>query len=131
VPAAVGNVAVTRDVSGYTAARSPTFSGNVGGNYTIHLPQGNDLKWTTNLYHTNGFAFNADHSATQGGYNTLELSATLTPDSHAWGVTVWANNLTGTYYFTYKTNNNYGLYGIPGAPRTFGIDASYYFGKTN
>jgi iron complex outermembrane receptor protein len=127
--AAVGNATVTENVSGYTAARTPGFSGNFGGDYVMHLPKETNLKWTLNLYHTNGFAFNPDHTAYQNTYNTLELSAQIRPDSGRWSVTAWANNLTGTYYYSYKQINQYGLYGVPGAPRTFGITGTWYFGE--
>lgn len=117
------------NLAGYTTSRSPKFSGSVGFSWTNDLANGAAVKLSGNVFHTSSFAFNPDATVTQAAYTTLSLSADLMPASRQWNLSVWARNLTNSYYYVYKQINNQGSYGIPAAPRTFGVSASFKIGN--
>lgn len=127
--AAVGNVAISRDVSGNKLARLPTFTGSLSPKYRWSFASGQELDLSANWYHNSGYAFNADHSLNQPSYDTVNASLDFTRDNGPWSVSLWAKNLTGTYYFMYQTISATSTYGVEGSPRTYGVSGKWQFGK--
>lgn len=128
-PAAVGNVAISEDVSGKELARLPDFSASVTPKYNWVLASGAKVDVNASWYYTSGYAFNADHSLKQPAYDTLNLSANYAFANAPWKLSLWAKNVTGTYYYMYRTISTTASYGVEGSPRTYGINAEWSFGK--
>jgi iron complex outermembrane recepter protein len=116
------------NLAGFTTSRAPKVSGNLGFSWRNEFASGAELNWTGNVFHTGKFAFNPDATVRHEAYTTASLSAEFTPADRRWSVSAWVKNLTNEYYFVYKQINNQGSYGIPAAPRTFGVSASVRFG---
>jgi iron complex outermembrane receptor protein len=71
--------------------------------------------------------FNTDRLANDS-YALLNLRAAVRSANDHWEVAAWGKNLTDEFYFTYGLETSFGFdYFHVGAPRTYGVEASWHF----
>src|SRR3546814_20169310 len=64
----------------------------------------------------------------QEGFHVVNASLTWKPLDSGFSLQVYGRNLTGSYYYTGGGDGAGGNdFGIPGAPRTYGVKARYQF----
>ena len=108
---------------------APSTSVSLAADYTVQNVFGGDLNFNVNWYRISGFRFDF---ATNSGYNLLNASIEL---AHVAGsglnVQVFGQNLTDRVYYTNPNQSGrapgYQTW-TPGAPRMFGVRATYRFG---
>jgi iron complex outermembrane receptor protein len=107
---------------------APDFAGNIGFLYTVPTITG---KWafSVNDYEKGAFFFQADNYLRQRAYNLLDGQVKLTLPNDRWAIKLWGENLMGTrYYVGADEAGTYpGAYGLPGAPRTYGVSFEFAY----
>ena len=120
------NSSCTIDASGLTLPRSPAFTTSLGGSYTWDVADG-QLTLTTAYAYRGSEYFNPDNRLKEPGYSLVNAELAYTLRSYTFRI--WSRNLTDTQYHTLLLEAQ-GDYGIPGAPRTFGVSLEYKLGAT-
>lgn len=115
------------DASGNHLGRTPTFTGNVGFDYSVPVSFGAvDLSGT--FYHNSGFAWDVDNRLKEKAYQLLNMSATWTSKDEAFNVRLWADNILGTKYCAAQQSGNATLDQCSAAaPRTYGVVFGFKF----
>lgn len=105
---------------------TPKFAGNIGFDYRVPLDNG-EITLNSNLNYT-GKAFTRLDNRLFIKEHVL-LSASLGwKGSNGLRLSVWGKNLTNTYYYNYLAAVAGGNdFGIPAAPRTYGVTLGYDF----
>jgi iron complex outermembrane recepter protein len=101
---------------------APRYSGNVGLSYTVPAPIGDFILSPTVAY-TSAYPFTTDSAFEIN--RIIMVNAQLEWDSRAlqgFGVQLWGKNLANEYYYVSPVESSGGWYGVPGTPRTFGIN---------
>jgi iron complex outermembrane receptor protein len=118
------------NLKGTTLPRSPHTTFTLGAEYLW------DGDWGTisvrgDYSHTSKVSFTQFDApfVTQKGYGLLNARATYTTPDGNWDFSLWAQNLTDTYYYQVMLENTgfYGVVSLPGPPRTFGATGRYNF----
>ena len=126
----------TLDISGNTIAGAPDLSLTIGLEYVYplaHREINGDLIFNINALLNSGYYFESENRVGTGGnnddaYNTF--NANISYQSEDWSVSVWANNLTDEeYYRGGLLANGLSEVAIAAAPRHFGVNVSYNFGR--
>jgi iron complex outermembrane receptor protein len=132
-----GTSPCSQDQSGQPLVRSPDWTFNLGGDYTVPLEGGSALVFTSNLTYTSSYAPSKSDKPLpgasgvfrygQGAFALLNLSAAWRAPDGRLTVTAYGNNVTNTRYYTYRTGNAFGDYHVLGQPATWGARADYAF----
>jgi iron complex outermembrane receptor protein len=131
-PAGIGLVNATEDLSGSVLPRSPKWTLFFAPDFSYDLEGG----WTTETsviaHCTTSYDFTADaggplNSDRQGAYATIDATFTVTtPDGKA-DLSLYGTNITATHYREFAQTAAYGAFYVPGAPRSYGVRATYRF----
>jgi iron complex outermembrane receptor protein len=92
-PLRIGNE--LEQLRGNTPQLTPSWKGNVGGEYTFMLANSADLTVGANLFYTDDVYFDEFNRAPfeQDAYALLNASAVYRPAGGNWSVTLWGKNL--------------------------------------
>ncbi|MFC4595664.1 TonB-dependent receptor [Sphingobium tyrosinilyticum] len=134
------NFTEVQDWSGQQLPRAPSFSGNIGADYTLDL-LGGRLDLSANVNYTDSFviqnpslfgsmmgALANKQRYRQRGYTLVNAQVTWTDPSDHFYVGVYGRNLTDKYYqMLYNGNAGVGDYSTPAPPREFGAKVGYKF----
>ena len=129
--AAPGMVDVPYEADGERLLRAPKWSAFASINYNI--PVGMGTVPVTLSYSYKGsynFDFVADPTTNvlrQKAYNLVNGRIGFRPDSERWSVAIWANNLFDEEYFDDAVAAGTGIRASYGAPRTYGVEATFNF----
>jgi iron complex outermembrane receptor protein len=129
-----------QDWSGQQMARAPTWSGNIGADYTLPTSVGS-FRFALNARFTSSFVLsnpslygplagpelaNKQRYRTEG-YSVLNGEIVWTDPSEAYSVTVYGSNLTDEQYLNGYSGLNFGDYGHYAPPRQLGVRVGYTF----
>ena len=114
------------DASHKEMQHSPTFTGNLGLNYSTDLARGL-LKLSGTLYHTSDFYFDSSENYKEDAYNLLGVRVEWTDPTDTYTVALFGDNLTDTKYHNQVLPQFYGTLTTWGAPRTGGVSLQYNF----
>ncbi|MDB5447965.1 MAG: TonB-dependent receptor, partial [Phenylobacterium sp.] len=122
-PFPCGNDTVFRDVSGYKLIRTPFFTVNLGGDYTIPLSQG-DLVVSGNFYYSGHSYWDPLNRLKEPSYvlvnGQLRWNA---PDDHT-SLSVWGDNLLDQKYNLTLVTSSSDTH-VYARPRTYGVRVDY------
>ena len=136
-----GNTATTYAETGMTRTpinadgldmiRAPDFSFLVSGEYVFRLNNANLPVFLSYSYKSE-YDFDIvagprESLLTQDDYGLLNGRVTYEPDNGKWALAFFAHNITDEDYFDDNVANGAGIRVNRGAPRTYGIEASYHF----
>jgi iron complex outermembrane receptor protein len=105
---------------------APTFSGNLGADYTVPMEAG-DLNLNVTVSYTSKIYRLIDNSLSEPGYALVNASARWTPGNNGLTITAWGKNLNDHKYHTFGAALNFGYVGAPAPPRTYGMTVGYKF----
>jgi iron complex outermembrane receptor protein len=116
-----GTPPVIGSVKGNQLPLAPTFTLNVGGNYTWALPVG-ALSLGANAYYNQGFYFEADNTIRQPAFVDLQSNLKWTSVDARWWVSLYGKNLLDKQVLAFETTSTNGTHGGEyTAPRTYGV----------
>jgi iron complex outermembrane receptor protein len=121
-----GNTQFTGDASGNRTIQTPPFAANIGATYTFASEIGTfDL--ASNYSFNSGYSFHPDNRLQQPVHHLVSASLGWKSVNGRFGLTLWARNLLDEEYFYSVTELTTGDFGVPAAPRTFGVRAQVSF----
>lgn len=119
-----------QDMSGKARAYSPKWSGNLGAELTVAMPQDRSVRINPLLYFTSGFftTATADPLLRQGGFSKVDLRLAYGPDDGGWEVSLLGKNLTDKATASYRntlTGGNGSVYALPDPPRSISVQFTF------
>lgn len=116
------------DRSGNRLARSPRFSGSLGGDWSVPLGARMKSVIRASYFYTSKQYFESRNTefASQDAYGRLDASVSFGPADDRWSVALFGDNVTDERYLL----NAPGLFGdawIPAPPRQYGVRADFRF----
>lgn len=120
-------IGVTVDVSGNRPFRTPKFTASGSVNYRHDLSSGGIIFADASVYYNDGFFWNAQNDFRQPGYALVNASIGYTLPGGHWTGTIWATNLTDTYYRNSNVVTGVGILAQDAPPRFFGARISYSY----
>jgi iron complex outermembrane receptor protein len=118
---AAGLAVAIPNAAGSPLPYAPPYSGNVGLNYSVPTSIG-DFVLSPTVAYTSKYPFTVDQNFQIN--RTIMVNAQLEWDSRkhdGLAVRLWGNNLANQYTYVSPVESSGGWYGVPGAPRTYGI----------
>ena len=116
----------TTDASGFRAARSPKFTGNVGARYETDLG-GGKIALSGNLAYTSKAYFDSSQQYSTNGYELLSLRVEWTDPSDRFTLAVYGDNLTDSKYHTQILPGQFAVQTVWGQPVSWGVSARAKF----
>ncbi|QHS10291.1 TonB-dependent receptor [Sinimarinibacterium sp. NLF-5-8] len=116
------------DFSGNTTVRTPEFTGTTYFNWTFPLLWELEGELGGDIYYNSGFFYEPLNTVTADAYKIINARFGIYDPQHDVRVTFWGKNLTDDVFFTQKYRHDFGVTGIYGAPRTYGVTVSWQFG---
>ncbi|API59719.1 hypothetical protein BSL82_10645 [Tardibacter chloracetimidivorans] len=114
-------------LAGRRLPQAPEFSYTLGVNYALETELGLFEFNATDGYKSHVF-WEPNNRLRQDGFHVVNASLTWKPLDSGFSLQVYGRNLTGSYYYTGGGDGAGGNdFGIPGAPRTYGVKARYQF----
>ena len=120
------NCLLNDSFKGNTTLLAPTFSGNLGADYTVPMESG-DLNMNVTVSYTSKVYRLIDNRLSEPGYALVNASVRWTPGNGGLTVTAWGKNLNDHKYHTFEAAINFGYVGAPAPPRTYGMTLGYKF----
>lgn len=120
-----GNTSAIVDVSGNKLLRTPFFTANVGGNYSVPLGSG-DVSLSGNIFYSGASYWDATNRIREQP-KVLANAEIGWHQSKGLGVALWGENLFNTNYNLYVTPSPTADNAMVGKPRTYGVRVSYDF----
>lgn len=108
------------DFSGNDSVRTPDISSMIGVSYEREVP-GGPLAMGVNLYYNDGYYFDAQNSAKQPSYRTLNAHLSYKYQPLGLRITVYGNNLTDELFYYNKFQTDFNTVGTQAPPRRFGV----------
>lgn len=116
-----GNLpAATFDASGRPIARTPKFTANLGGTYTLVQDSGRYTASVIALYNS-GFPWESDGRLHQDAYTVVNLTLGWHVPSDRWGMRFVARNLGNARYAIDEESSATGDFYAPANPRTLAL----------
>src|SRR6202020_782543 len=116
-----GNLpAQTFDASGRPIERTPRYSGNLGGTYTVTTDSGR-YSASIRAAYKSGFRWEPDVRLYEEAHALLNASLGWRAPSDRWGLRLTGRNLTNVVYAIDKESTAAGDYLAPADPRTYDI----------
>jgi iron complex outermembrane receptor protein len=120
-----GNVLSSGNAAGNSLPIAPTWQANVGGDYSLQTDVGTFGLSAVYSYNS-GYYFTVGDRSKQSPINMVNASVSWTGLS-GWGLKLWGKNLANKYYYVYADEQAFGDIGSPGAPRTYGVTATFKY----
>jgi iron complex outermembrane receptor protein len=133
-----GMVDVGFDASGKNLLRAPKFSAFVSANYDIPVGSGKvpvNLSYSYKSSYLFDFTYDPANVTTTGatsvlkqkGYGLMNGRIGYEPESGAWNISAWVNNLFDKKYFDDVVAAGTGIRASYAPPRTYGVDVEFKF----
>jgi iron complex outermembrane receptor protein len=119
----VGNTSVSVDASGNRIQRLPTWLFGASADYSRNIGFGK-LHLSVAWRHNSGFYWDAAEYAKQRAFDVVNGSAGVSFAQDRLDVSVWAHNLTNTYYLNGSTPTPFGRLLSEAEPRMYGVTMS-------
>ncbi|KKC27173.1 hypothetical protein WP12_04430 [Sphingomonas sp. SRS2] len=114
-------------LDGNRLPQAPKFSYTLGISYTLDTEIGQFDLNASDGYKSH-FFWEPNNRLRQNGFHIVNASLTWTPTGSGFSLQAFGRNLTGSYYYSGGGDGSGGNdFGIPGAPRTYGVKARYQF----
>ncbi|MGE4431265.1 MAG: TonB-dependent receptor [Sphingobium sp.] len=114
------------NADGNRLTRTPKFTGNVGGTYSIESDIGTfDL--TGSYYHNSGYFWDVDNRHGVDAYDLVGASITWKALDEGLRIRLWVENLTDKHYAYQGVSSANGDVEVYAAPRTYGITVGSKF----
>ncbi|CAH0357055.1 TonB-dependent receptor [Sphingobium sp. CECT 9361] len=117
---------VPREAAGNKLPQTPTYTFNLGGDYSLETGIGN-IRLNANYYRQSKVFAAPDNLTFQKAYDLINASIAWTDTSDNVTVKLWGRNLGKTVYTTSLIEGFTGLDVSYGYPRTYGITAGFKF----
>lgn len=121
-----GNATTFGDASGNSLVRTPDYTFNIGGVYTIETAMG-ILALSGQYAYNDGFPWEVDNRLVQESYDIVNAEVSLASRDDSWRVRLFGKNLFGEEYSIYSVSASFGDTVSPAAPRTWGVSVGYNF----
>ncbi len=116
----------TTDASGFRMARSPKFTGNIGGRYEVDMA-GGKFALSGSLAYTSKAYFDSSQQYSQKGYELLSLRAEWTDPSDRFTLAVYGDNVTDSKYHNQILPGQFAIQTVWGQPASWGISGRVKF----
>jgi iron complex outermembrane recepter protein len=116
-------------VNGNQMERAPKWVGNASMQYEHTVGSMGSAGGQIALYESSGFGWNPQDLVRQDSYHLVNASLFFTTSDRRWRFSLWAKNLTDTFYEQLVTQDTFSIVGSDAPPRTFGGDVTWRFGK--
>jgi iron complex outermembrane recepter protein len=114
-------------LDGFRLPQAPKFSYALGVQYLFDTSIG-EFEFTASDGYKSHFFWEPNNRLRQDGFHIINAALTWSPPESGFSLQAFGRNLTGSYYYTGGGDGAGGNdFGIPGAPRTYGIKARYKF----
>ena len=126
-----GNTPIIFDADGNELSRAPEYTFNIGGAYTWQLENNGAIKLNANYYYNDGFFWEPGNSIEQDSFELLSAGLSWVSPQEQYEVRISGNNLLDEEY---SVNRGIGAASdgmSPAAPRTYGIEFTYNFGRSD
>lgn len=116
------------DASGNDIPKSPRFTANLTGDYSIGLPGGSGVHLLATYEYNSGFALEPDNIFRQKAFSRVNLAAKWESMDQRYYVRLWADNVTNKAIISYSTSLADGTRDVTyEAPRLYGVTVGYKF----
>ena len=122
-----GNKICVGDASGFDTIRTPSNTLSLGVNYVVPVNTG-EFGINLTYFRSGGFYWDIDNRVREPSYNLLNTRLSYDLDKRL-GLAVYARNITKEKYFNQVSTSTLGDRYSPGAPRTYGIELNFKFGR--
>ena len=121
--------AVGGQLAGWAFANVPKYTWSVAASHSISVGDAYKVKLGGNYYYKAPTRTRTTDVKTETpGYGKLNLTASISPNSHAWDINFYARNVTNKIYPTINAGGSfYGNYVTPDNLRSFGASFNAYF----
>lgn len=126
-----GNSHVIFNAAGNELSRAPEYTFNIGGAYTWQLDDNGAIKLNANYYYNDGFFWEQGNSIEQESYELLAAGLSWVSPREKYEVRISGNNLLDEEYAINRTIGATSDGMSPAAPRTYGIEFRYNFGRSD
>ncbi len=118
-----------RDFSGNEVPRSPKFSSNVSINQFIGMGEFGDLEIGVGYAFKDSYFFTASNNprARQPQYELFDARISWIYEPQGLTLSAYINNIKDEQYYAQLTENDYGVHGNFGDPKTYGLKLKYEF----
>jgi iron complex outermembrane receptor protein len=116
-----GNSEESCNVNGKTIMRTPTFTTNLGGDYTIPMTTG-DVTISANAYYQGVSYWDAANVFEEHPYTLVDARIAWRSPDRRYGVSVWGENLGDALYSVTEVVGAFGTSQVLAKPRTFGVE---------
>jgi len=122
-----GNATMRASANGNELIRTPKWTANIGGSYTVPASFG-DVTLAASYSYNDGFYWQPDNRVRQPSYSLVNADISLESRDGLWRFHVYATNLFDIRYYNFaETSNSLGDVGTPGKPRIVGIGVKRKF----
>ncbi|HWM65020.1 MAG TPA: TonB-dependent receptor plug domain-containing protein [Steroidobacteraceae bacterium] len=121
-----GSTAFFASARGHELPHTPTWTTNVGLNYSLDSRIGN---WTANanFLHSSGWFGEPDNQLSQRPYNSIDASVYVRPMNQPFSIGLWGRNLSNGVVYAAVSGNALTSLAQYAPPRTYGIKFSVDF----
>jgi len=122
-----GNASATIDASGKQLIRTPSFTFNVGADYTVPLADGSELAASANFFHSGISYWEASNRVVQPRTNILNSEISYLEPSGRARIALWGLNLLNEKYPRFILSSTTADSQVYALPRTYGVRLSVSF----
>ena len=126
-PLQPGGLTCSFDASGKATIRSPSFSGNLSGDYYLHTPVGS-VDFSANYYYTSSYNWDTSGQYPEPAYGLLSTGADWTSLSQRWSVGLFCSNCLNRYHDTFIAESAPAMQRAAEPPRQYGVRFSVHLG---
>ena len=122
-----GNTVVPGDATGNEIARTPRVTASATLNYSVPMAGGNTFSFDLSYSYNDGYFTEPDNVLSQDAYSLVNTRAQVGFAQDQVLVSLWAKNLTNTFYTSVLSAQAIGSLYAPAPPRTYGLSLEYRF----
>jgi len=127
-PDGLGNLSVTRDVTGNRIQRTPDFTVSANSSYTLPSDVfGGRVRLSGNVFYSTGWYFDLIETIGTGDYVDVNARASWTSADDRYTVAVWGSNLTNSHRLLAVSQSGPGDRAGLVRPITYGAEIRYRF----
>lgn len=116
------------NASGNRVIRAPKFSSTVSLDYALPVGADYEAGFNVNWQHNSRYYFEVDNRVSQNPTDLVNAQLSFGRADEAWGLRLWARNLTNEKYLMTINTSGFGDGGVPSPPRTYGVTLDVKFG---
>jgi iron complex outermembrane recepter protein len=121
------NASAIVDVTGRRNVRSPEWTFNLAGDYTIELASGGSIQPSFNVYHSSEFFWTVDERLVEPAHTVINASLTWNLPGDSLSLTVWGRNITDEVRFRNVSATTQADRRAADEPALYGVRLGYKF----